>query len=199
VKRLIYDTSAPVPDAPTGIAAVDVNVAAEAVARDASIPWTIIRPTIYLGNLMAQWSVPGIVQNRVIAYPLPPEIALSWISWEDTAIAVTRALTDPLLVGLPLDIGGYNAITGQELAAAFSVALNGEYIYAPIPLEGFEAGLNQVLGSPVGTEIAKLYGWLAVEGRKDLSRTTNDNARVGLQLIQPEDWIRAQNWAAISL
>jgi NAD(P)H dehydrogenase (quinone) len=198
VKRLVFDTSAPVPEAPTGIAAIDVKVAAEAIVRAASIPWTIIRPTIYLGNLLAPWSAPAIVRDHVIAYPLPSDVALSWISWEDTALGVARALADPTMAGQTLDIGGASAVTGTELAATFSRVLGGRYSYAPIPLEGFELGLNQALGPPVGTQIAALYRWLDDHGHDQLSRLKNDNARLGLEPTPLEDWIKAQNWPAMA-
>lgn len=142
VQRLVFDTSVPVPDNRTGVAAIDVKVVAEALVRGASIPWTIVRPTIYLGNLIAPWSAPGIVRDHVVAYPLAADVPVSWISWEDTAVAVERALSDPSLTGHALDVGGHHALTGTELAAAFGKALGGTYAYAPIPLDGFEAGLN---------------------------------------------------------
>jgi NAD(P)H dehydrogenase (quinone) len=194
----VFDTGAPVPEAPTGIAAIDVKVAAEAIVRAASIPWTIIRPTIYLGNLLAPWSAPAIVRDHVIAYPLPSDVALSWISWEDTALGVARALADPTMAGQTLDIGGASAVTGTELAATFSRVLGGRYTYAPIPLEGFELGLNQALGPPVGTQIAALYRWLDDHGHDQLSRLKNDNARLGLEPTPLEDWIKAQNWPAMA-
>ncbi|WP_158279297.1 SDR family oxidoreductase [Azospirillum humicireducens] len=194
VERIVFDTSAPVPDTRTGVAAIDVKIVAEDIIRAASIPWTILRPTIYLGNLTAPWSAPGIVGNRVIAYPVDSGLGVSWVSWEDVAVAVSRALSDPAFAGQALNIGGDRALTGPELAAAFGNVLGGAFAYAPMPLEGFEAGLNQALGEPVGTEIARLYGWLGGEGRSHLARKTNDNAKLGLKPITVESWIAAQTW-----
>ncbi|WP_294253825.1 NmrA family NAD(P)-binding protein [uncultured Sphingomonas sp.] len=194
VERIVFDTSAPVPAARTGVAAVDVKVAAEEIIRAATVPWTILRPTIYLGNLTAPWSAPGIVGNRVVAYPVEAERGVSWISWEDVAVAVSRVLADPAFAGQALDLAGERALTGPELATAFGNVLGGTFAYAPIPLDGFEAGLNHAFGAPVGTEIARLYGWLGGEGRSQLARTTSDNAKLGLEPIEIERWIAAQNW-----
>lgn len=164
VELIVFDTSAPVPDAPVGVAAVDVKVEAQALLAASGLPVVTVRPTIYADNLAAPWTAPGIAQDRTIAYPLAADVPCAWITWEDAAACVAAAATNPSLAGRTFDVGGPEALDGAGLAAAFSRARGGEHAYAAVPLDAFEAGLNGALGAPVGTEIAALYRWLSGAG-----------------------------------
>lgn len=198
VELLVFDTSVPVPDAAPGVPAIDLKVEAERLVRGSGVPSIVVRPTIYMGNLAAPWSAPGIVNDAIVAYPLPCEAAVAWIAWEDAAAAVAAALARPDLAGRAFDVGGPEALDGAGLAAAFSRALGRSHTYAPIPLPGFEAGLNSVLGAPVGTEIARLYGWFAGEGRALLRPDGSGAAELGVLPIPLGQWVAAQDWSALA-
>lgn len=198
VELLLFNTSAPVPDGLTGVAAVDIKVKAEAIVRSANLASIVVRPTLYLDNLTAPWSAPGIVRDRVVAYPLPAALPVAWSTWEGVAACVAAALSRPDLAGCSFDVGAGPAVTGPELAAKFGDARGGEHLYAAIPLAGFAAGLNAAMGEPIGTEIAKLYAWFAAEGREHLA--PDDEAWSALQL-QPAPlakWIARQDWSGLA-
>lgn len=200
VKQFVFNTSVPVPDEEPGVAAIDLKVRAERLVKAADVPFVIVRPTIYLGNLTAPWAAPSIINDRTIAYPLPEDVAVSWISWEDTASFVSAAVRRPDLAGSAFDVGGERPLNGAALAEAFGSALGGSYQYAPIPLPGFEAGLSQALGPVVGREIAALYGWFADEGRTRLSVDTSQAAAIlDITPTPYATWIKGQGWAAAAL
>lgn len=194
VGLFVFDTSAPVPDAEPGVAAIDVKVRAERLVCSAALPWLILRPTIYMDNLAAPWSAPGIARDRIVAYPLPADQAVAWISWDETAAQVAAAIADPSLAGRAFDLGGPEALTGPALAAAFDTARGPGHRYAQIPLAGFAAGLNAALGEPVGTEIARLYGWLAGEGRASLAPAPS-RPSTGAAVDPIAAWIGRQDWS----
>jgi len=198
VKRFVFDTSGPTPDTITGVAAVDIKVRAEGIVRASALQWVIVRPTLYLGNLTAPWSVPAIVGNQTVAYPLPAEVSVNWTSWEAVADVVAWAVENEAAPGQTVDVGGYEAATGGQLAKAFGAALGGTYAYSPIPLEAFEAGLNQSLGKPVGTEISKLYAWLAGEGSELLRSSELRIAPGSASARQISSWILQQDWPKLA-
>lgn len=198
VELLVFDTSAPVPDAAPGVAAIDLKVEAERLVRGSGVPSIVVRPTIYMGNLAAPWSAPAIANDAVVAYPLPEDVAVAWIAWEDAAAAVAAALARPHLAGRAFDVGGPEALDGAGLAAAFSRALGHPHTYAPIPLPGFEAGLNGALGAPVGTEIARLYGFLAGEGRALIRPDASGAAELGVRPVSLGQWATTQDWRALA-
>ncbi len=202
VDLIVFDTSVPVPDAPVGVAAVDVKVEAAAMLAASGLPVVTVRPTLYAGNLAAPWTAPGIVADRTIAYPIAANVACSWITWEDAAACVAAAAADPALAGQAFDVGGPEALDGAALAAAFTKARGGEHAYAAVPLDAFEQGLNGALGAPVGTEIAALYRWLSGEGADhlDVKREGRKNGAtdLGVTPIAIADWVAHVPWEDIA-
>lgn len=162
VPLLAFNTSSVMAAATTGVAAIDIKVALEAVLAATDLPSITLRPTVYNGNLAAPWSVPAIVHQGVLAYPIPAELRVWWLSWEEMAAYTLAALDSPgLAAAKPVfAVGGAQALTGPEIAAAIGHAVGRPVTYAPVPLDRFEAGLNTSLGAPVGTEIAHFYGWM---------------------------------------
>ena len=201
VKLVVFDTSAPVPSEPVGVAAVDVKVAAARVLAESGLPVATVRPTIYLGNLAAPWTAPGIVADGTIAYPLAAAVRCSWITWEDAAACVAAACADRSTAGETFDVGGPEALDGAGLADGFTKARGTEHRYAAVPLDAFEQGLNGALGEPVGTEIAALYRWLSNEGAAHLDVTrggrTNGAAALGVQPNDASDWAAHVPWKAL--
>lgn len=200
VDLVVFDTSAPVPDEPVGVAAVDVKVEAAALLAASGLPVVTVRPTIYSDNLAAPWTAPGIVADRIIAYPLAADVRCAWITWEDAARCMAAAANDPTLAGRTFDVGGPEALDGAALAAAFTEALGSDHSYAAVPLEAFEQGLNGALGVPVGTEIAAFYHWLSGEGANHLDVTRGRQAsgatELGVTPVSIAHWAAHEVWDA---
>lgn len=198
LRRIVFDTSAPVPDAPVGVPAIDVKRAAETVLRAADLDLTVVRPTIYMGNLAAPWTAPGIANDRTVAYPLAAGTACAWITWEDAAACVAAALDDRATIGGTYDIGGPEALTGAEVAAAFEAAHGMPHAYVGVPLEVFEAGLSQAIGTEAGREIAALYRWLNAGGADHLAAAAGGTAALGVQATPMRDWAVHVPWNALA-
>jgi uncharacterized protein YbjT (DUF2867 family) len=198
LRRVVFDTSAPVPDAPVGVPAVAVKRAAEDVLRAADLDLTVIRPTIYMGNLAAPWTAPGIVADRTVAYPLAADLRCAWITWEDVAACVAAALGDDATIGRTYDVGGPEALDGAGVAAAFETARGAPHSYAAVPLDAFEAGLGQAIGPEAGREIAALYRWLNADGAEHLSAAANGTAALGVETAAMRDWVGHVPWEALA-
>lgn len=196
IDHLVFDASSPTPGQLTGVAAVDVRVRAEAILRESGLPTVVLRPTIYLDNLTAPWSAPGIAANHVVAYPLPADVDVSWSTWEHAAACVSSAISRPELRGRAFDIGAADPINGTDLASIFSRVLGTPHSYAEIPLEGFEQGLNAAMGPPVGTEIARLYAWFASSGRERIAADTSAAVNaLGVTAESIDEWVTRQKWS----
>ena len=159
VKLLVFNTSTFIPNQITDASAFEIKRNVEQYLHKSGVPSIILRPPIYMDNLAAPWAIASIVHHSVIAYPLPPNIKVSWISLNDAAAFAIAALKRPKLAGSTFDIGGPEALNGQEIAERFTKVLNRPFLYQQIPIDGFEQGLNQAFGEPTGTEIAKIYRW----------------------------------------
>jgi len=194
MRRLVFDTSIPVPPDRVGVAAIDTKIAIENVLRDADLDLTIIRPTIYMGNLAAPWTAPEIVQHQNIVYPLAKAVQCAWISWEDVAKCVVAALEQSDTIGLAFDVGGPEALSGDEVAEAFATGRGVPHEYVAVPLDGFEAGLTGILGEDAAREIRKLYGWLNSDGSKHLSPAHVHTERLGVKPIRMSEWLSTVPW-----
>jgi NAD(P)H dehydrogenase (quinone) len=195
VELLVFNTSTSIPNQVTNAAAFEIKRNVEQYIHQSGIPYIILRPPLYMDNLAAPWSISSIVNQSAVAYPLPPETKVSWISLEDAAAFAVEALKRPELAGSTFDIGGSEAINGHEIAERFTKVLNHPFTYQQIPIDAFEQGLNQAFGEPTGTEIAKIYRWRSAhpeDGEVDVSTALQ---QLPIKLTTFEQWIRDTKWA----
>jgi uncharacterized protein YbjT (DUF2867 family) len=194
VEVLVFNTSTFIPKQTTDAAAFEIKRNVEQYLHKSGVPYIILRPPVYMDNLATPWSMPGIVHQSVIAYPLSPDIKVSWICLNDVADFAIAALKRPELAGSTFDIGGAEAVNGQEIAARFTKVLNRPFIYQQIPIDGFEQGLNQAFGEPTGTEIAKIYHWREAhpeDGAIDMGAVLQ---KLPVNLTTFGQWIKAVEW-----
>lgn len=139
VRRLVFNTGNRLPGRDTGLAAFDTRRAAVRAMRAAGLPLVVLRPPLYLENLLA----PGVLEGGVLRYPLPASLPVAWLSHDDLGALTAEALTGD--VPAEVDAGGPVAVTGPELAAAFGAR--------------FEEGDPDRLPP----EVAATYRWIAAE------------------------------------
>lgn len=156
VKLLVFNTSGSVLDDDTGVTAIDIKRELIAYVKQSGIPSIILRPTFYMENFL----IPGIVGNQTLAYPVPADSAISWISMEDAAAYGVYALNHPELAGQTLPIVGPEALTGNQLAEQFSAALDQEIQFYSLPVEAFEGALAPLLGKETAAGLADSYRWI---------------------------------------
>jgi NAD(P)H dehydrogenase (quinone) len=196
VRRLVFNTNTPLPAEKTDYAAYETRRAAERVLRESGVPLVILRPPVYLDNLFSPWNGPALVDDGVLAYPLPAHRRVAWISHADLGVATAAALRRPGIEGLELGLGGPDAVNGAELAAAFGVAMDREVGYVSLQVDQFEAGLAEMLGAEVASGVSGIYHWAALDREPDLFAP--DHAEVervlGVRFSPIRDWVSAQPW-----
>jgi nucleoside-diphosphate-sugar epimerase len=161
--------------------------------RLSALPLVTLEPTIYMDNLMAPWSLPGLLSGT-FASPAPADVAVAWMSHRTLAEAVVAAATAPVL-GQSIRIGGPEALTGPQIAALLSDRLARPVTYAQIPLDGFAAGLNASFGPPAGDRIAELYAHLAAHPTS-MADGADGLKRLGVGAESFADFIARQSWTA---
>ncbi|WP_441250658.1 SDR family oxidoreductase [Kitasatospora sp. McL0602] len=195
VEQVVYNANTRIPEGLTEHAAFETRRAAEQVLRESGIPLVVLRPPVYLDNLFSPWTGPALVNDGVLAYPLPAEARVAWLGHRDLAAATVAALGRPDLIGQTVDLGG-EAVTGTELAAAFAKVLGREVGYLPLKPADFEAGLAQALGADTAAGVAGVYHHAATDGGAGL--LDGDQALVertlGIRITPLADWIAAQPW-----
>lgn len=156
VKLLVINTSGLIPDDATGVTAIDYKKELVAYVKKSGIPSIILQPVFYMENFL----IPGVVSNQTLAYPVPADRAIAWISMEDAASYGVYALNHPELAGRILPIVGPEALTGNQLAERFSAALNRVIQFYPLPVEAFEEALSPAMGKVAAGGLAESYKWI---------------------------------------
>ncbi len=197
VERLVFNTSGRVPPEPTDVAAFEVKREAEAYLEESAVPHVVLRPPFYMENFEAPWVASGISDGGVVAYPIPQQVKVSWLSVDDMAALSAEALFRPELSGLALDVGGPEALDGEGVAAAFSRALGREVRYQAIPPDEFEAGLRDAVGDTAAADIAAVYRWMAENEDSRLFVSDPGEIREQFQAepMDLEEWASRREWA----
>lgn len=157
VKLLVWNTSGPMPPAPTGDPGIDVRLSTAAHLRASGVPHIIIQPTAYAENLLGPWTAPFVAAEGRVAYPNPPEARVGWIASADVGALMVAALERPELAGRSFAVSGLENASGPELAAAFSEALGRPISYHPLPPREFGAILDSLFGPGAGAAAAAQY------------------------------------------
>lgn len=196
VEFLVLNTSTRIPEEHTGLDAYEDKREIETYINNSGVPFVSLRPTFYMGNFLGPWTKPAIVNDAVVAYPIPVEVRASWISWEDMAAFAVAALKRPELAGRTFDVGGPEVLDGEGIARRFTDALGRPVSYYPVPVAEFEKGLSEALGAETGSAVAGLYQWM--EGREDTELFTTDVEALKKDLpVEPtplSSWIRTHEW-----
>ncbi|MDH2387258.1 MULTISPECIES: SDR family oxidoreductase [Streptomyces] len=200
LRRVVYNANTRIPDRTTNVAAFETRRLAETVFRESlaqsEVELVVVRPPVYLDNLFSPWNGPALVDEGVLAYPLPADAPVSWMSHRDLAEAVYAALTVDGVAGRAFDIGGSRTLTGEELAAAFGEGLAREVRYVPLDPTVFEQSLAQVIGAPAACGVAGLYHYMASGVEPDLM-AGDDGATAAALSVKPlpaAAWVAAQPW-----
>ncbi|MEW9699468.1 SDR family oxidoreductase [Paenibacillus sp. SI8] len=157
VELLVVNTSVYVPNERTDLVAIELKRELIDYVKQSGVPSIILQPTLYLENFL----IPGILNNQTLAYPVPAEEAIAWVSIEDAASYAVYACNHPELEGTTINVTGPEALTGNQLAELFSQTLEQDVHFYSLPVETFEAAITPLLGTETASGLAGLYHWVA--------------------------------------
>lgn len=196
VRRLVYNVNTPVPDETTPYAGFETRRLAERILLDGKVPVVVVRPPVYLENLFSPWNGPAIVNDGVLAYPLPADQKVAWMSHADLARVAARALEEDVPAGGVWNVGGAEVLTGPELATAFGRALGREVAYLPLDVAAFEEGLGRAIGPEAAAGVAGIYHYAGTGRAADLLAPSPAGVETafGVRLTPVTEWVEAQPW-----
>ncbi len=192
---MVYTTSGPSGDKyPSSMMIDGTNTGAQAISNS-GIEAIILRPAIYLENLLPPLFAPLLRDKGIADYPpLRQAQKVMWTSHHDQARIAVAALTRPDLAGNSYDIGSPEAVTGSELAVLLGNWLERPVTFAPISPAEFGQRVGDALANPgIAMALTDLYEALAkmpdegmVVDTKSLEET------FGVSLVSIADHIK--NW-----
>ncbi|MER5768294.1 SDR family oxidoreductase [Streptomyces sp. NPDC001985] len=200
LRRVVLNTGTRIPVETTGVAAFETRRLAETVFREglahSGVELVVVRPPVYLDSLFTAWTAPGLVDEGVLAHPLPEGTGAAWISHRDLAEAVHAALTTPGAAGRRFDIGGARTLTGPALAAAVGRGLGCPVRYAPLGTGVFERELARTLGPESAAGLTGIFQYLATGSGAGLLAGDGGVSASALSLTPApvEEWVARQPW-----
>jgi uncharacterized protein YbjT (DUF2867 family) len=176
VPYLVYSAGIDTGARDIGAPFIDAKRRIVALARGSGVPTLVVRPTMFMENLLADRDA---IRGGVLPTPVPPEVRMSYIAVRDVGRGCAAALLRPDLAGEELDLRGPEALDGHERAAALGRALGREVRYRQVPLADVRAS------SPA---FAALWEEIAERG----GLVGSDAAQLALQ---PGERLTLEEWA----
>jgi uncharacterized protein YbjT (DUF2867 family) len=167
---------------------------------EADVPTVVLRPTLYLANLV--W--PHITRQireygRLVYPPLDAEQRLNWTSTEDQGrIAVACLGAD--VAGEVIDVASPEAVTGPELCRLLAEVYDREVHYAPQSIDAFADSMSHLAGSAhVGQLLSGLYEGYASLEDGPIVDTDALEQRLNVRLTPVSRWVRDRLGYLLSL
>ena len=198
VSHVVYNVGFDLPEKSHGLLALDIKAEVKNLLDASGLNVTTLVPDIYIDNISAPWSIPVILNNNIVPYPVASGSKVPWISHTDLAKYVASAVEKPELSGKVLPIGG-NVFSGEEIAAAISSEIGKQLHYVPMTPDEFEKKISPAFGEVAGREISNLYRYVESNREqliaKDFKRTRE---LLGVTPQSLSDWVKSVKWELVS-
>jgi uncharacterized protein YbjT (DUF2867 family) len=202
VKRLVYNTSSWVPDTPCGEPNYDGNLIRENIFAASGVPLTVIRPVLFMDNLLTNWVRPGLINDGRYRYPHEPTMKANWICLDDVAKFMIAALNRDDLIGERLVIGGPQALVPDEVASILSTAIGKPISFEYVSPRHFGELMYDLFSdvSPLSRDeyAAALDAFYIYNNETDGQAFLVDMKpvleRIPIELTSLSDWAKEQDW-----
>lgn len=194
VPLVVFNATFHLPKEETGLLALDMKVEIKRLLDASDLNVITIVPDVYIDNLAAPWSIPVIINDHVLPYPITSGEKIPWISHVDLGKYVAAVIEKPELVGEVLHIGG-NLYSGEEIAKAIGTKIGEHIHFIGVAPNDFEQQLIPGFGALAAREISNLYRYVKQHQKdfigKDFTKT-NELLSVTPQTL--EEWIDSVEW-----
>lgn len=205
LRKIVFNTSCFVADHDLDLSAHDGRRDIERSIEACGAAYVVIRPVVFMDNMIRIWSKPSIVNNGIFAYPANETLKINWICLEDVSAYMACALGRDDLKADKVLVGGPEALVGAEVAERLSVAAGRTIRFQSLTPDEFASKMSLlVTGSPdvephgMYDRIAQFYRWY---NSQPVSPLSLDLAPVLAKLpITPTpllEWARRQDWCRV--
>lgn len=194
VDLIVFNPTSDLPKDPTGFLLIDIKIAAQELLDASGLKVITLSPDIYVDNISAPWSIPVIMGQGILPYPVSATEKSPFVSHADLGNYVVSALNHPELAGKVLPIGG-NLWTGSEIAAAISSHIGKAVNFIPISPDDFQKELTTGFGELAAREISNAYRNLNKDYERIIHKDfAGTNALLSVQPQTLEDWVASVSW-----
>jgi uncharacterized protein YbjT (DUF2867 family) len=202
IRRLVYNTTSWHPEEPIGVPSMDWSYEKTAALRATGVPLTVVRPSLFMDNLLTRWVKPYILERGEFPYPHRPDLEVSWICLDDVARLMIATLERDEFLGETLDVGGPETLRPPEVARLLSETLGRQIVYRQITPREFGERMYDVFKDVSGLD-RETYVW-NLERHYLFKNETNPFhvdmrpvlERIPIRLTPMREWLPGQNWLA---
>lgn len=189
VPRAVFNTGGTLATAPIGVPFVDARVLLATGLADSVEHASVVSPArTYMENLSAPWSRP-LVEDGVLAYPLPADLPVPWLAADDLGTAVVDLIAEPVPLRV---VAGPRALRGEDAAAELGSALGRPVRWRTVEPAEYERMLRPHLGPEVAAGIAAAYA-PPPPGSPQPQPPAEDVVVTGRTSLR--DWAARQHWS----
>lgn len=192
VKLLVWNSSGFILPVKIGNPAMDIRIDIANYLKESGLPHIIIQPSVYAENLLGPWTAPYVVNENKVAYPTPEEMPVGWIATQDVAGLVAEAIFRPELAGESFLVSGLENLMGNQLAEKFSIGLNQNISYFPMPPKEFGQILDNLYGAGAGKGAEEVYQQIADTKQYPPMFSPNMSdvlEKLPVKMTSIEDWV----------
>lgn len=192
VRSMVFKLARASRPAPCAEPSFVANAAVEAMVPRAGIPFAIVRPTMYLDNLLKPSARADSAERGIFSPPIANGQRIAWTSTDDCALAAILLLEQDRCGDDHL-VCGPESVTGDELTDRLSLGLGRRIAYHAEPLEHFERDVDAAMGPGVGRRIASKFRYFidhADDADRILATTQALGSIPGFVPTSIETWAR---------
>jgi uncharacterized protein YbjT (DUF2867 family) len=205
LKKIVFNTSCVVADRDNGVTAHDGRRSIEQSIRDSGVDYVILRPAVFMDNIIRVWCKPTIVNKNMFVYPAKEDLKVSWICLEDVAALSAYSIVTDSLRNESITVGGPQALTGFEVAAELSKASGREIVFNSIPPQTFAENMSElvtgsrdVVPESVYDGMAKFYAWYNDQPESPVKvEYASFSGKLPVKLSTFAEWASRQNWNTV--
>jgi len=195
ISLVVFNAGFDLPKNDTGLLTMDLKRVIKNLFDSSNLHVITLVPDIYIDNLSAPWSVPVILNEGILPYPITSGEQFPWISHSDLARFTASAIDKPELAGKSFPIGG-SLLTGEEIATAIAKKIKKEVNFLGLTPGQFEEQLIPAFGALPALEISNLYRYVADNKEQLISKDFKQSQKVfGVTPQSVGEWVNSIDWS----
>jgi uncharacterized protein YbjT (DUF2867 family) len=200
VARFVYNTTSWYPDHPIGVPSMDQGYEMTEAIRATGVPLTVVRPSLFMDNLLTRWVKPYLLDDGEFSYPHDKSLEVSWICLDDVARWMIEVMSRDECRGATLDVGGPESMRPTEVADLLGAQLGRPIAYRQITPREFGQRMygifKDVSGLDEDTYVSNLEQHYRFKNEANPFKVPMDelSVRFGIRPTPMRVWLAAQDW-----
>lgn len=156
ISKIIWNTSGPIAAETSEQADTDPGARILSQLKAEGLSFLGLQPTTYMENFLGPWVIDRLMADNILAYPIPHDFKIQWVAARDFGV-VAAAVLQGELPNEVVQLGGPQALDGDQLADIFSHSLGRQLSFETMPIETFRDSLTAAAGPHIAGIVAGLY------------------------------------------